>query len=429
MSESIVKTLLYSDLAEVKSIKAFIFYILRMFLCVAGIIYFMKQSNLLNDVTISFYFSAIALGTFIYASLFILSSFLYNKKVILFNVLPIKKAEIFTYIWLDLLIEIFITKFLPLLIGISGFLVSNGQITVYESLEEVVKGLSVFIVFSALALMMVIYFTSNMKYGMILEICVSSVLFIAIPCFEKSLVLDYGGAFVICVISYFVFCRHMEEVTVKKKYGVDVSGGLLQREFRMFFSDKILVCNFIISSIISLILVINLAVNNIHLNFMVAIMSLLPLFSVTTFSLYSYENERIKLINSLPLRRTTVFFNKYIVSLSVTLSSVAIISAVLLIGKVVKGNFVILYMLTAVFICAEKILLDMLNPFLEFSHTEELLRNTRKYKMYLAGIIGYIPLLLLDTGLGLGWLCLLSAILNSTMIGIFSSIIRKRKVI
>lgn len=425
MRACIIKTLLYSDLAEVKSKKAFVFYVLRMILCVGGIVYFIEQSNLLHDVSISFYFSAIALGTFIYATLFILSSFWYNRKVTLFHILPIRKIEIFTYISLDLLIEIFITKFLPLLIGISGVLIFNGKITIYECVAGIIKGLSIFIVFSALALMTVMYFAISMKYMMVLAGIIFAILFIKISLFERSIVVDYGIALIMCIISYLIFSRHIEDATIKRKYDADVSGGLLQREFKMFFADKILVCNFLMSSVISLILVINLIINDIHLNFMVAIMTLLPLFSVTTFSVYSYERERTKLLNSLPLRKITIFFNKYIVSLSITLLSVIIISVVLLSGEVVKCDFVVLYVVTTVFICAEKILLDMLEPFLEFSHTEELLRNSRKYKMYVVGTIGYIPVLLLDTGVGLGYLCLFSISLNSIIIGIIYLRIRQ----
>lgn len=424
MKGSIIKTLLYGDLEEIKSIKSFCFYILRMIICVGGIVYFISSSHLMNDISVPFYFSAIALGTYVYSFLFILSSFLYNKKVVLFNVLPIKKEEVYLYIWIDLLIEIFITKFLPLLIGISSYLVYQGSMTGYECIEETIKGLFVFISFSALSFIMVIYLGVGKKIRAGISLCVTGTLFFFVSLYEHSLLVDVVVTITLCFISYLIFRIYYVNLIVKRTNKRKLSNGLLQREFSMFFGDKILVSNFIVSNVFSFVFVINLILNKIHLNFMVAIMTLLPLFSVTTFSLYSYEGDRIKLIDSLPLKKVTVFLNKYILSLTITLFAVSTISAVLFATHVIKVDFIILYVLSTIFICAEKILLDMTAPCLEFSHTEELLRNSRKYKMYLTGVIGYVPLILLDTKVPLALLCLLSCIINGCIIASLVHILR-----
>ena len=94
----------------------------------------------------------------------------------------------------------------------------------------------------------------------------------------------------------------------------------------------------------------------------------------------------------------------------------------------VKVNFIVLYVLSTLFICAEKILLDMVKPYISFSHTEELLRNSRKYKMYTIGILGYIPLMLLDTAIPFTLLLLLSFILNGGIISKLISNLNGRKI-
>lgn len=416
MKGSIIGTLLYGDLEEIKSGKAFCFYILRMAICVSGIVYFISANQLLNNVSISFYFNAIALGTFLYSFLFLLSTFLYNKKVVLFNVLPIKKEEIFIYIWLDLLIEIFITKFVPLLAGISFYLIYHGKATGYECAVDMGKGFFVFLSFSALALVVVIYIGVSKKLRAGISLGIAVLLLVTMNYYIKSFAIYVIMTVALISVSYLVYRIHYENVITKRRVKGKLSSGLLPREFHMFFGDKILVTNFVVSTVISIFFTINLIINHIHLGFMVAVMTLLPLYSVTTFALYSYEGERIKLIESLPLRKVTVFFNKYVLSLAITLSSVSIISVILILGQVVKINFILLYVLSALFICAEKILLDMGNPYIKFSHTEELLRNSRKYKMYGVTILGYIPLLLVDTGIPLYLLCLISVILNGAII-------------
>lgn len=416
--KGIVGILLHSDLEEFHNIKSFLFYVLKMVLCISGIIYCASLYKLLDNVSVAFYFSAIALGTFIYAFVFILSTFFYNKKSVLFAILPIKRNYLFIYIWIDILVEIFVTKFVPLLIGVSGYFTYLGKMCVYDSIYQIIEGVFVFVSFASLSFMLALYIGARklVRAGVVLGVVLA--LFYDVAFFEPNFIAYIGVAILLLVLCYYIYLKYYNEVIVVKKRQRGISGGMLQREFKMFFGNKILVANFAISVGLSLFLAVNLILTKESNNFMASIMLLLPVFSNTTFVLYSYEGERIKLIKSLPFKLSSLFAQMYVLSVSITLLSVIILTAILYIGGVVGGKFILLYIFSALFICAEKILLDMAMPLVDYSHTEELLRNSRKYKMYLMGFAGYCPMLLLDTAIPVGFLCGLSVAINCWIIGV-----------
>lgn len=173
-----------------------------------------------------------------------------------------------------------------------------------------------------------------------------------------------------------------------------ISDNLLFREFKKVIGDNTLLINHLVLACFSIFFIYDIIKMESKVYFFISIMLLIPNLSSTTFSLYSYEGEKIKLINSLPMKKNRILLNEIIVSNVLVLPIVSLNLLILYLFQYCSLEYFALILISSVILSIYKNILDVTNPIIDFDHTKQLLEDKRKYKVWIKVALLYSPVFL-----------------------------------
>lgn len=169
-----------------------------------------------------------------------------------------------------------------------------------------------------------------------------------------------------------------------------------KREFVRFASDKVLLLNHLGYSLFMIFFLFNaIAVSHVDSRFILFLLTLLSTAS-TPGVLFSYEKPYRSLLLSLPVSGKTLFVNKYLFSIAITLPLYLLAYAIVHIYQPAIGTPGLLVLMLCslgltVFI---KLYYDFKRPNFEWSHTRQMFEHKRKYKLWTMSIAVSAPWML-----------------------------------
>lgn len=389
-----VAFLLKNNIEEIQSKKKFISFLIRECIFIYGVLFILRSLININSIDINKYYSGIFIATCIASTIYLYSSIVYGKQNKLINVLPILRKDLFVFFRLEIFIRIFLTKFMPIILGIGICEILNNTITYIDMLKMICFGAIVFGFSVSLSFIIIFYLLNKNTIKMV----ITSVLSIIFLFLVKYIYTYYGIFFILYLAasfsSYKIFSEKYKYFIASKKKKIAKKTSLIRREFNKFFSDKVLVANYIVVLIATIVFVGNIIFYNVSEYPIISLMLILPLSSCTTAYLYSYEGDRINFIKMLPIKFSRIILSECVVSFFLTTFIYVIALGALYLKGLISIEYCGIYILNVMLICIYKVVIDINNPILDFKHTEQLLRNTRKYRMFIKLSIAYIPMIL-----------------------------------